>query len=188
MFVGLVFEYCESIFINILKENITLYIMPYSLQIQVNSSHMKEKYQNAIDIFNVKKGNAYRDSGFDLFVPVSFESFHVKHGLTYTIKHGVSCCVYKDGVPSGYYLYPRSSLSKTPFRLANSVGIIDSGYRGDIMAKVDRISDVKYVVDVGDRLFQLCTPTLEPFDSIEIVEQFDNETERGTGGFGSSGV
>ena len=61
----------------------------------------------------------------------------------------------KYGCKYYYYLYPRSSISKTPLRLCNSVGIIDAGYRGNIMAFVDNI-DEDY--DLGTRLFQLCDP------------------------------
>ena len=85
-----------------------------------------------------------------------------------------------------YYVYPRSSISKTPLRLANSVGIIDSGYRGELMAVVDNISKEDYVVEEGQRLFQICSNTLLPFSNIKIVEELNN-TVRCAGGFGSTG-
>lgn len=97
---------------------------------------------------------------------------------------------------SGYYLYPRSSIVKTSMRLANSVGIIDSGYRGDIMAVVDKndtSNDWKTVLKRDckqyDRLFQICAGDLQPF-RVEIVEsesELSGVTERGSGGFGSTG-
>ena len=97
---------------------------------------------------------------------------------------------------SGYYLYPRSSIVKTSMRLANSVGIIDSGYRGDIMAVVDKndsVNDWKTVLKRDckqyDRLFQICAGDLQPF-RVEIVEsesELSGVTERGSGGFGSTG-
>ena len=83
-----------------------------------------------------------------------------------------------------YYLYPRSSIYKTPLRTANSVGIIDAGYRGTIMAAVDNRSTEDYTVTPGQRLFQLCGPTLEPI-TFELVNQL-SETSRGEGGFGST--
>ena len=104
--------------------------------------------------------------------------------------------------PSGFYLYPRSSISKTRMRLANSVGIIDAGYRGDIIAAVDTIglfgsNDIWHVwketlspIKKYDRYFQLCAPDLSPF----LVHIVDTEAElgaptiRGQGGFGSTGV
>ena len=95
-----------------------------------------------------------------------------------------------ERIPSAFYLYPRSSLgSKTKLRLANSVGIIDSGYRGNLMAVLDNINPNKdHLCMEDDRLVQICTPTLEPF----LVTFVSNETEleettRGSGGFGSTG-
>ena len=90
-----------------------------------------------------------------------------------------------ESAKCGYYLYPRSSLSKTPLRLANSVGIIDSSYRGEIMAAVDNISEKDFEIKQGQRLFQLCSPTLEPINYI-ITDNL-SETKRGEGGFGSTG-
>ena len=69
--------------------------------------------------------------------------------------------------------------------MANSVGIIDHGYRGNIMAKVLNTSNEPYQVKKGERLFQLCMPTLVPF-GVRFVDQLD-VTERGEGGFGSTG-
>jgi dUTP pyrophosphatase len=105
--------------------------------------------------------------------------------------------IYNKSSASGYYLYPRSSIVKTPFRLSNSVGIIDSGYRGEIMAVVDNINaahnDMKTCITQYmppmSRMFQICSPTLEPF-MVKIVDSEEKLgfTERGSGGFGSTGV
>ena len=104
--------------------------------------------------------------------------------------------------PCGFYLYPRSSISKTRMRLANSVGIIDAGYRGDLIAAVDTIglfgsTDIWHIwketlspVKKYDRYFQVCAPDLSPFlvHIVETEQDLSPPTERGTGGFGSSGV
>ena len=82
-------------------------------------------------------------------------------------------------------LLPRSSISKTPLRLSNSVGLIDSGYRGVIQAPVDNISDEDYVIEEGTRLFQIVNSPLETFKDIEIVDTL-GDTDRGEGGFGST--
>jgi hypothetical protein len=102
----------------------------------------------------------------------------------------------------GFYLYPRSSISKTRMRLANSVGIIDAGYRGDLIAAVDTIglfgsNDIWHVwketlspIKKYDRYFQVCAPDLSPF-LVHIVEteaELGAPTTRGTGGFGSTGA
>ena len=89
------------------------------------------------------------------------------------------------GRPSAFYMYPRSSISKTPFRLANNTGIIDSGYRGNLGAYLDCFSGSTEQISKGSRLLQICAPDLKPFRVI-IVENLDR-TFRGAGGFGSTG-
>lgn len=97
---------------------------------------------------------------------------------------------YKTGlsveIPQGYVglLFPRSSISKTSLSLTNSVGVIDSGYRGEICFrfKQDRHSPVIY--NMGDRIGQLI---ILPFPRIECIEANElSDSERGTGGFGST--
>lgn len=101
----------------------------------------------------------------------------------FTCKTGVAV-----EIPKGYVglLFPRSSVSKTSLSLKNAVGIIDSGYRGEIMMKF-RIHDaVPNVYNPGDRVGQLVIvpyPQIEPEWSNEL-----SNTDRGSGGFGSSGV
>ena len=107
-----------------------------------------------------------------------------------------------SGAPCGFYLYPRSSISKTRMRLANSVGIIDAGYRGDLIAAVDSIgvfgsTDIWQIwketlspIKKYDRYFQVCAPDLSPFlvHIVEREEDLSPPTTRGQGGFGSTGV
>ena len=76
--------------------------------------------------------------------------------------------------------------AKTPLRLSNSVGIIDAGYRGNIMAIVDNLSSEDFVIEENTRLFQLCSPILGPI-SFEVVNNL-SETSRGSGGLGSTGA
>jgi dUTP pyrophosphatase len=109
---------------------------------------------------------------------------------------------YKTGlaveIPEGYVglLFPRSSISKSSLSLANSVGVIDSGYRGEICLrfKVDTglVDDATEQggqpagYDKGDKIGQLVIvpyPTIEPEFSTDL-----SETERGEGGFGSTDV
>ena len=87
---------------------------------------------------------------------------------------------------SPFYLYPRSSIAKTPLRLSNNVGIIDSGYRGNLGAFVDNIhrsknGDTSWTVEKHTRLFQICGPNLEPIE-VEIVDSESDlgKTSRGT--------
>jgi len=94
-------------------------------------------------------------------------------------------------VPEGHVglLFPRSSTSKTDLRLANCVGVVDSGYRGEIsfrykfdkdsfFAKLKRFED-------GDRVGQL---VIMPYPQIEMEESDElSDTERGEGSYGSTG-
>jgi dUTP pyrophosphatase len=99
--------------------------------------------------------------------------------------------MYRANQPISFYMFTRSSMSKTNFRLSNSVGIIDSGYRGTIGAFFDAYpwQNDTYMMTKGSRVVQLCSPTLEPF-MVSIVDSIDSlgQTDRGAGGFGSTGV
>ena len=89
-------------------------------------------------------------------------------------------------IPEGHVglLFPRSSVYRTEQALANSVGVIDSGYRGEIKLKFTRSSDaLEY--NVGDRIGQLL---ILPYPTIELVEVDGlSMSERGVDGFGSTG-
>ena len=73
------------------------------------------------------------DSGLDLYIPNDID---VYLGETKFIDLEIQCEMInsKKNKNTSYYLYPRSSISKTPLILANQVGIIDAGYRGNIIA------------------------------------------------------
>ena len=120
------------------------------------------------------------DAGLDLYV---LEDIHFQPGETKAIKLGISCEP-KDGI--AYYLFPRSSISKTPLRMANSIGLIDGGYRGEIVAMCDNIKTKGYTAEKGQRLFQLVATDSSPIH-YELVEELEMTT-RGTGGFGSTGM
>ena len=122
------------------------------------------------------------DAGMDLYCPYQVI---VEPGETHLIKMGIACEMTDEYLPVSFMLAPRSSISKTPLRMSNSIGIIDSGYRGEIMASVDNISNEDYMITPGQRLFQIVHPTLYPFNT-DVVEEL-SETERGDGGFGSTG-
>ena len=119
------------------------------------------------------------DAGLDLYV---LENITFDPGETKAIKLGISCEP-EDGC--AYYLFPRSSISKTPLRMANSIGLIDGGYRGEIMAMCDNIKDFSYTVEKGQRLFQLVATDSSSIH-YELVGEL-TESTRGTGGFGSTG-
>ena len=86
-------------------------------------------------------------------------------------------------------MHPRSSLSKTDLRLANSTGIIDAGYRGPLIGMFDCLKD-GYQVSKFTRLLQICAPSLMPIyvRVVDTIDELGPETSRGEGGFGSTGL
>lgn len=91
-------------------------------------------------------------------------------------------------IPEGYFggIYARSGLAtKQSLRPANCVGVIDSDYRGELIVALHNDSDKIQEIKVGDRIGQLVVQPFEPVDFEEVSELED--TERGEGGFGSTG-
>lgn len=138
------------------------------------------------------------DAGLDLFcpedmvIPPNSFSNKIRLGICCSAKYVKFKCqdTYKDKpnlieTSTGFHLYPRSSTgSKTGLRLSNSVGIIDQGYRGELMAVVDNHDCISFNVKKGDRLFQICAPDLKQI-RFGIVDKLD-KTTRGQSGFGST--
>ncbi len=92
-------------------------------------------------------------------------------------------------IPDGYVglLFPRSSIAKKSIQFTNAVGVIDSGYRGEIMAKVRNTSgdSIPAVYKVGEKFAQLViVPYVSDITISEVSEL--QESDRGTGGYGSS--
>jgi dUTP pyrophosphatase len=158
------------------------------LKIFVRDNQLKEKYRNAIANHNHKINDQYPDAGFDLFCPSDITVY--PNDTTCKVDLGVKCSAYDmaNGNNISYYLYPRSSISKTVFRMANSVGIIDSGYRGNIRCVLDKVSTEGAKIEKHARYFQICSPTLSPVKVVLVdsVEEL-GMTSRGSGGFGSTG-
>ena len=95
----------------------------------------------------------------------------------------------KIQLPEGWLalIIPRSSIgAKTPLRLSNSVGLIDSGYRGELGVLYDNISDVPYDIQAGDRIAQLLVMPSYRFQA-KVVDSLE-DSDRGENGFGSSGT
>ena len=95
----------------------------------------------------------------------------------------------KIQLPEGWQalILPRSSIgAKTPLRLSNSVGLIDSGYRGELGVLYDNTSDEPYTINQGDRIAQLLVMPSYRFKA-EVVDTLE-DSDRGEGGFGSSGA
>jgi dUTP pyrophosphatase len=119
-------------------------------------------------------------AGFDLVAIDLYKNHDYKF-----VEYGTGLSV---EIPKGYVglIFPRSSISKTPHTLANSVGVIDSDYRGEIKLRMrydENREDMEY--GFGDRVGQLI---IIPYPQVEfeVVQELSN-TERGDGGFGSTG-
>jgi len=143
--------------------------------------HLKIKPQNNLVSRMYEEHGQFHDgdAGLDLFV---VEKQTVEAGKTALINLGISC---ETAEKRPYFLMSRSSISKTPIRLCNSIGLIDAGYRGEIMAAVDNIKHEDYTINSGQRLFQIVAMDGSPL-SFELVDEL-SATGRGSGGFGSTG-
>lgn len=167
----------------------------YNLRLHLPTAlptELKALYKEAVTAHNESLAtSAYFDAGFNLICPTDM----VVDGLSMAkIDLGVCGAMefYADakdaGTPVGYFLYPRSSTgTKTPLRLANSVGVIDAGYRGHYIAAFDNIRATSFQVEKCQRLVQLCAPNLSYPLRVELVADLGEATLRGTGGFGSTG-
>jgi dUTP pyrophosphatase len=155
------------------------------LRMAVLDESLKKKYIEKAEKHNsaVQK-NEYADSGFDLITPEDTKLEGMNSARLIDMK--IKCEMVNKKKCVGYYIYPRSSIYKTPLMLANSVGIIDSGYRGNIKLAV-RLLEEKYIVEKETRLSQICMSSLEPFYVDIIEEEKLTNTARGGGGFGSTG-
>ena len=137
---------------------------------------IKKLHTNAVIPKYAKPG----DAGMDLTaVSVDFGDWNY---LTYHTGLAIE-------IPEGYVglLFPRSSVYKTGQQLSNSVGVIDSGYRGEIMMKFTRDLDSLYdnAYKPGDRIGQIM---ILPYPQVEFEEvNHLNTSERSDGGFGSTG-
>jgi dUTP pyrophosphatase len=155
------------------------------LKLVIVDKSLIDVYKDKVDKHNMGYiDDEFADSGFDLFVPDTVV-FDVVNKSKF-IDMGVKAEMVIDEKTSPFYIYPRSSISKTPLMLANNTGVIDAGYRGNLIGAF-RSFDTGYTVDKHTRLVQICSPNLSPM-YVKIVDECElSTTIRGTGGFGSTG-
>ena len=120
------------------------------------------------------------DAGFDLYSPITVT---IGVGATVNIPTGLAIALPEQTVG---LIYPRSSLgTRHGIVLSNTVGVIDSGYRGQVMLVLTNNGDKPYTINARDRVAQMIvTPYYAP-DVVEVDEL--DATDRGGGGFGSTG-
>ena len=165
---------------------------------------VKEVYKNHIEKHNKSLTRFHGDSGFDLLnvyardIAPNELSFKYPLGVKMSMTH---CALEQIGEerllriqPQGFMLLPRSSTgAKTDLRLSNSVGIIDSGYRGELCALLDNVNsdadnNEQNNLKRFQRNFQIVSFTGYPIHVTLVNKEEDlGGTERGEGGFGSTG-
>lgn len=173
--------------------------MLLNIFIDSDDVELKNKYKEAVRNHHLKimKDIQNVDAGFDLLSP---SEFIFSSSCVNKLDYKISCSAQivegmHQGQPlmicnTGYYMYPRSSISKSNLRLANNVGIIDAGYRGHLMGMFDVVYADNMMVNKYDRHLQICAPDLMPIiiDIVETKEELGDKTVRNDGGFGSTGV
>jgi dUTP pyrophosphatase len=119
------------------------------------------------------------DAGMDLVATsiISNTTFQITYGLGIALE-----------IPEGFVglVFPRSSIRNTELTLSNSVGVIDSGYRGELQATFNKLNGLDSIsYKVGDRVCQIM---IIPHPIVELTEVDElSESARGEGGFGSTG-
>lgn len=151
----------------------------YQLNILVASDNMEVK-----NFYNKFTNHHMGDSGIDLY---NFTDIIGNFLQVSTIDYEIKCEMINMETNEfcSYYLVPRSSISNTPFQLANSVGIIDAGYRGNIKAKI-RCFDMNGATLNTGSYFQIVSSDLMPI-KVSIVDKL-SDTTRNDGGFGSTNI
>ena len=137
---------------------------------------VKKLHKNAVIPRYAKPG----DAGMDLTVTSANRA--EDNTLKWVVGFGIAM-----EIPEGYVglIFPRSSIHKKRCRLSNCVGVIDSGYRGEIKAVFDVPHPSVNVYEEGDRAAQII---IMPYPQVAFEEVDElSTTERGEGGFGSSG-
>jgi len=137
---------------------------------------MKVKIKKLHPYAVIPKYSKPGDAGMDLVAvrKLKLDTEHVSYDFGLSIE-----------IPNGYVglIFPRSSSFKQKQILSNCVGVVDSGYRGSISAVM--IGNTMYSYKIGERVAQLI---IMPYPQIEFEEVEElSETERGTGGYGSTG-
>ena len=188
-------------------------VMHLSIFVDTDDDTLKQLYRAAAEKHNEKMmaDPCFYDAGFDLFLPkehtnfsgtlVGDSSIHVNK-----VDFKVKCCakMYYNKLQNDnfyytpFYTYARSSISKTPLRLANNQGIIDAGYRGNLIGMFDCIfndtsnedRDYDFQIQKYSRVLQICAPGLVPIfvKIVDSLAELGPSTSRGEGGIGSTGI
>ena len=164
------------------------------LSVNTNNTELIELYKQHIEKHNHNmKTDYYHNSGFDLFIPqeVIFENEITSKFIDLEIKTEMLYYENSQFKNCGYNMHPRSSISKTPLMLANHTGIVDSGYRGSLIGAfrwLKKPNEQSYILEKHTRLLQICHPSLCRIVVCLVEDDNLSTTNRGEGGFGSTGI
>lgn len=190
------------------KGSESIKFLEYIYNDTINCGRLERKYIKYLDSCNWKPSlnghykaidSVYGDIRFskthkDAVFPeiVDYEATGIDLTLIEKVKDWGTTQVFTTGLkvspPTGYYflLFPRSSISKTGYILANGVGVIDKNYSGDILVPLIKVDQDAPDLELPIRLVQLVAMPLLDFEIVR-VDSFDEETTRGDNGFGSTG-
>jgi dUTPase len=195
-------------FVNMFKKSSAIErIMYIDIFIDDDDTTLKKLYIDAAKKHNNNLTQQYLfyDAGFDLFLPKN-ENIDLNGGYNTVFSENkvnkvdfkVKCCAQicntnniKLRYYTPFYTYARSSISKTPLRLANNQGIIDAGYRGNLIGMFDCLnSENTWNMVEYSKILQICSPQLLPIyvNIVDKLEDLGPTTSRGEGGFGSTGI
>ncbi len=151
----------------------------YQLNIKVCSQNPQVK-----EFYDKFSSHHLGDSGIDLY---NFNEVIINHLQVGTVDFEIQCELVDltSNEFASYYLVPRSSISNIEFQMANSIGIIDAGYRGNIKAKVRNFNTDTSTFKCGS-YFQIVAPDLKPI-KVKLVDEL-SQTTRNDGGFGSTNL
>ena len=155
-----------------------------TLYIRAENAELRDMIQKQIE------NHRLTDSGFDIpMVAKNIDKSMNLHSFSLGINVAATS---SDGSPVPCLLLPRSSIYMTAFRMCNSIGLIDAGYRGEVKAKVDNLypeEETTMRFEDGARLFQICQHNFLPWNRIVLTDELPSPPDsRGSGGFGSTGL
>lgn len=150
----------------------------------MNQTTMKLKVKKVSDTATLPTFGDPDAAGIDLYVDLKgHQTIRLFPRQTLMICSGIAC-----EFPDGYFglVFPRSSAGvKRNLRLANTAGVIDNSFRGEIMMAITNTGDTDQIISHGERIAQMI---LLPYVHYSVVETDElSETARGDGGFGSTG-
>ena len=165
------------------------FLMEYHLEI---APEYPEDYDALVALWEERKFQHENDVGLDL--PYLHQKVVFPKAVAQKLSLGYRMRLYtQDGLFHartylGYYVLPRSSITKCPMRMANSIGLIDPTYTGPVLTCVDSLAKHEFEIGQGASFFQLNSPLFMMGNyklHIHVVHELES-TERGDGGFGST--